>query len=139
MPNPLWSDPFLLARAATLQALLNSGKMLRLFANSLLPTPDAPLSSFVECSFAGYAPIPLDGAFTGPTALIPGIYQLDSGVRVFTCTGGPSQTIYGWYVDDGEALVSCQLLDVPVTICAGGVYVVQLRPQEISQSVLASP
>lgn len=139
MPQPLWSDPFLLSRATTLQTLLNAGKTLRLFRNSFLPNPDTLLSAFQECTFPGYAAISLDGLITGPTALVPGMFQLDSGVLVFQSTGGPSQTIYGWYIDDGTHMFSCQLLDVAVTICAGGAYAVQLRPLEISQSVLVQP
>lgn len=136
MPTPLWSNPLLLARAGTLRTVLNSGHTLRLFVNNFLPDPASPLAYFIEATFSGYAPIPLTSLFPAATQVRNGQYELDSGILVFSCTGGSSQTIFGWYIDDGTDMVACQLLDVPVVICAQGVYSVEIRPQEISQSVL---
>lgn len=136
MPAALWSNPLLLARAGTLQALLNSGHKLHLFSNNFTPDPTTPISSFVECTFPGYVAIDLTGLFTGPTLVQNGQYQLTTGTLAFGCTGLPGQTIYGWWIDDGTNMKACQLLDTPFPITPGVDYLAILRPQEITQSIL---
>jgi len=136
MPTPLLSDPLLQSRAGTLQTLLNSGHTLRLFQNAITPTPATPLSSFTECTFTGYASISLASAFGTPTQVTSGQWQTQAAPFTFSCTGGSAQTIYGWYVDDGTNMVMCQLLDSPFTISSGLQFVLQVAPQEISQSIL---
>lgn len=136
MAQPLWSNAKLLAFCTTLANYLNSGHTLRLFTNTFLPDPSSPLSFFTEATFTGYAAVPLAGVFATPTLVQNGQYQTTSSVLTFQCTGGSGQVIQGWYIDDGTNMIACQLLDSPVTISAGGQYALQLRPQEISQSIL---
>jgi len=136
MPVPVLSNPLLDARAGTLATLLNSGHTLRLFQNNLTPTPATSLGSFTESTFTGYAAVSLSGQFGSPTFVTDGQYQIASGTYTFSCTGGSSQTIYGWYIDDGSNVKMSQRLDTPVTISSGGNYTLQVRPQEISQSIL---
>lgn len=136
MPAALFSNPFLLGRATTLRSFLNAGLHLRLFTNSLTPTPATPLSAFTEATFTGYASIPLSGQFGVPVLLTDGLWQIDSGVLTWSCTGGPGQTINGWYIDDGSQMLACQLLDTPIVLGSGGVYTLEIRPQEVTQSIL---
>ena len=136
MPAALFSNALLLARATTLRSFLNTGLNLRLFTNSLTPTPATPLSAFTEATFTGYTPLSLSGQFGPPILVTDGLWQIDSGVLTWSCTGGSGETINGWYLDDGTQMLACQLLDTPVVIGSGGVYTLEIRPQEIAQSIL---
>lgn len=109
---------------------------LHLFSNNFLPLPNSPISDFVECTFAGYAAIALTTVFTGPTNPTPGLWQYDSGVLTFNCTGG-SQVVYGWYIQFGSHFFEAgQLFDNPITMTAGMQLQIELRPQGITQFIL---
>lgn len=139
MPNPLYGNTLLEARANSLAAIFNGLSTLytlRLFQNIFLPTPATPLSSFVQSTFPGYAPIGLAGSFGSAVRVQDGQWEISSPIFGFGNTGSSSATVQGWYIDDGTNMVACQAFTTPVTITAGGTYTFQLRPQEISQSIL---
>lgn len=136
MPIPVTCDDGL---KAVMNGLLNNiggSAVLRLFQNNFLPQPASLISDFVECTFAGYASKLLTSVWGALTNPAPGIWQTDSGVLTFTCTGG-SQVVYGWYIQKGSHfLEAAQLLDNPVSMTAGVQLQLELRPQGITQFVL---
>lgn len=137
MAAPLYGNQLLTTQASDLKSYLNVGvKHLRLFKNSFLPTPASLLSDFQECTFTGYSAKLLSNIFGNPTKVQDGQYQIDSGLQTFSCTGGLSQAIWGWYVDDGTFLLAAQVFASATTIVSGGVFSFSLRPQIISQSIL---
>lgn len=136
MPMPVLSNPLLTARATSLAALLNAGHKLKLFSNALTPTPATPLSAFVEASFAGYIGVDLTNQFGAPTKVVDGQWQIATPFFTFTCTAAPGQTIYGWWIDDGTNVKMSQAFDAAVNIAVGSPYMLQIQPQEISQSIL---
>lgn len=136
MALPLWSNSMVNLKAVYLRTVLNTGHSLRLFANNFVPDPSTPLASFTEATFTGYAAIDLTGAFTGPAFVQNGQYELQGGVFAWTNSGATTQTVYGWYIDDGTVMDACQLFDVPFVMAPNVTLAFALRPQEISQSVL---
>jgi hypothetical protein len=136
MPTPVLGNALLSDRAATLAAVLNASHKLKLFANSLTPNPATPLASFVEATFAGYQGVALDSQFGAPTKVQDGQYQISTPFFTFTCSGGSGQLVYGWYIDDSVNMRLAQAFDTPVTIAPGSPYMLQIQPQEISQSIL---
>lgn len=139
MPDPLYGNTLLQARANSLAALLNGvspAYNLRLFSNSFLPTPATPLSSFIESVFPGYSRFSLANQFGTAVFVGNGQYEIVSTIFQWGNTGSSSATVAGWYIDDGTNLIACQAFTTPITIAAGGTYGFQLKPQEISQSIL---
>ena len=116
--------------------LLNAGHKLKLFVNNILPTPATPLGAFTEASFPGYLAADLAGAFGAPVKVQDGQYQIATGFFTFTCTAAPGQTVYGWWIDDAANVKMAQAFDSPVSIAVGSPYMLQVQPQEISQSIL---
>lgn len=136
MAAPLWANRACLLEAQELLVVLSSGASLHLFQNVFNPTPSTALSAFHECSFTGYAGIALSTVWTGPTLVQDGQYQLDSGVLLFTCTGGSGQNIAGWYIRSTAFLLACEAFASPIFITPGTQLSIDLRPQIISQSIL---
>ena len=79
--------------------LLNTANTyLRLFKNNFTPDPSNILSDFTEADFTGYAAVQVNSKFGSPYKVIDGEYQTDSSAFSYACSGGSSQTLYGWYL-----------------------------------------
>lgn len=136
MPTPVLSNQMLADRAGTLATYLNTAHKLKLFQNNIAPTPATPLASFVEANFPGYIGIDLTNQFGAPSKVTDGQYQIATPFFTFTCSSGSGQVVYGWWIDDGTNQKMSQAFDTPVTIAPGSPYLLQIQPQEISQSIL---
>lgn len=139
MPAPLWADFELSAIAARLQSNLNVGYTLHLFSNAFLPNPSSLVSDFTECTFAGYSPISLSGAFATPTQVQSGQWQTAAPMFTFTCTGG-SQQIAGWFITRGAlTLAAAEAYTTPFVVSTGVEFQLTLRAEVLSQSILSPP
>lgn len=132
------SNALLLARATTLQALLNASHTLRLFQPPLNPTPGNVRADFmaVEATYNGYVPVSLVGQFPGaPVQVQVGMYQFASGTYTFVFNAGPAQTVAGWFIDDGANVKFSQLFPAPILMTVGVGFTLLVAPQEISRSL----
>lgn len=101
MPPAVTSDTLLKSRATSLRALLNVGHRLRLFKNDLVPAPNTARSAFTEANFGGYASVDVSFKWGPISRAQVGQWVFDLALVTFTRTGGPDNTIFGWYLDDG--------------------------------------
>lgn len=136
MENIVASNALLHWAAQNVLSLLNSGHVLRLFANDLDPTPANVLADFAEASFAGYVPIVLSGLFTGPSKVQDGTYQVSLADQSFGGITGANQYVHGWFIDDGTNVkISARFL-APILVTAGVRFTVALDPQDWALSIL---
>lgn len=99
MPDVITSDIQLRAISTNIRDVLNAGHLLRLFRNDTTPTTSSGGGQFTEATFGGYAPFDLTGVFTGPFRVVTGRWQIQSPQITWICTGGPSNQVYGWYIN----------------------------------------
>lgn len=137
MPASLVASNALLAdRIASLRTLLNSGKTLRLFVNNFTPTPVNIRSDFTEASFVGYAGQSLSSDFAAGVKIIDGEYQSSSTTHTFSCTSGSSQTVYGWYIDDGTDVFLSNKFSAGIVMASGSSFTLQVKAQEWALSIV---
>lgn len=94
----------------------NQSSELRVYQNDVFPAPGSLLTSFVECNFPGYAPIPLAGLWSLPSLNMDGEAIILAPVQTFTrASGSPTNTIYGVYITalGGTQLLFAQRANVP--------------------------
>ena len=130
------SNALLDARAGTLRTLLNSSHNLRLYSNNLTPTPANVLADFTEATFPGYSAVSLASQFGAQTKVQDGEYQIQSGTYTFTFTSGSSQTVYGWYIDDGTNVKFSQIFAQSILMTTGVQFTLQVSPQEWAFSIV---
>lgn len=92
-------------KLAVLAALIDTGApldavKLHLGSADIVPAPDTPLASYVECTFDGYAALsPV--VWTDPYINPDGEPVVSSGSHLFLCTGDTvTETAFTWYVTD---------------------------------------
>jgi hypothetical protein len=120
-----------------LRTVLNAGHTLRLFTNNALtPTPATVLGTFTEATFPGYSGQILTGDFAASVKILDGEYQILSTVHVWGPPGSGSQTVYGWYIDDGVHVKLSFLFDVPIVMSVSNpALAVQIAYQQWALSV----
>lgn len=115
--------------------LLNTANSyVKLFHNNFTPTPASVLGDFTEATYTGYAAIQVNSKFGSPYKVIDGEYQTDSSAFSYSCTGGSSQTVYGWYLTwfDGSTtwVLKSGVFSTPFVMTTGASFNIQISPQE---------
>ena len=130
------SNFFLEEKANELLSYMNSGWTLRLFQNDITPAPETSLGEFVECDFGGYEEVSLSGAFSGPTKVQDGQYQIVSEVYQYTSETGASQDVFGLYIDNGTDW--CFAYRFPIALHIEGImtFSVQVKPSDWAKSII---
>jgi hypothetical protein len=105
-----------------------------LFKNNFTPDPGSVLADFTEATFTGYAAVQSIAKFGTPYKVIDGEYQTDSSAFNFACSGGSSQTVYGWYLtwNDGSTtwVRKSGVFTTPFVMITGASFNIQISPQE---------
>lgn len=114
---------------------LNSSATLRLFQNAVVPDPSLVLSAIQESTFPGYGPLSLVSAFQGPYQSSNGVYQIYTNILSFTCTGGPGQLAYGYYLTGPDGLLYSSLFANPLTVVNATTVKIQIYLQEQSLAI----
>lgn len=128
MPDLVASDVLLKSQILGLQAALTKG-FLRLYRNSLPPSPGNVYADFSEAYFTGYSPAQVL-TWSGPTKVQSGEWSIQSPNIVFTCTSGPVQTLYGWFFTTSLGVVLSAPFTSPVSMSPGASLGVQLLVTE---------
>ena len=135
--NVRCSEALLRSRSEASRALLSTADALHLFSNSFDPSSATPLSAFIECSFAGYAPISLVGKFPTPAEKIKsGVWGFTSAVLTFTPTAASLEKARGFWVQKGSDWLVCGVFPSPVTIAAFTPIPLWVRLEEWALSLL---
>jgi hypothetical protein len=108
-------------------AFVNDGSSLpdwtlHLYQNDYTPDNASVLASFTESSFTGYLSVPILRSEMGAPTLESNIaYTERDTPPEFECTGGGSQTAYGWYLtsDDDDTVIFAQRFDTPRVMSTG--------------------
>ncbi len=94
---------------------------LHLFVNDETPDDDTVIGDLTEASFTGYATKVLTRAGWGAPGTAGGITSSVYAQQQFDNTGGPTETVYGYYVTatDGGELLWLERLDDPRVVASG--------------------
>lgn len=130
------SNALLLDRATSLRTLLSTGITLRLFTAPSALSPATLLAAFTEANFGGYSGQSLAGDFGVPVKIQDGEYQINSSAKTFTCSGSPSNTVLGLYLDNGTDVLYSSLFDSPISVSSGVTFTVSISPQDWSLSII---
>ena len=106
--------------------LETAGLVSRLYINDVRESDIVELRSLQEATFAGYAPIPLNGGWHDPQQDMDGLWYLETDPIIHaTVIDVPEQTVFGAYVTDaGNATLRLyQRFATSVTIVSQGDYV----------------
>jgi hypothetical protein len=125
-------------RLVALKNVLNTGHVLRLFKNNVVPDPSYTIAAFIESTFPGYAAVPLTGDFGDPVQVANGQFQISGTSHQFSFTSGTVETAYGWYLTstaDNNVRFSF-LFASPVFFTNGVVVYVQPIIQDWAYSVV---
>lgn len=86
-------------------------------------TPGSSTTTFTEADFVGYSEISISaGDWATVTTISNKAVIQTSGSKVFSCTGGESQVVYGFYItsdDDSDALLYCERFATSRTLTSG--------------------
>jgi len=117
-----------------------SGCLLRLFRNPIVPEPQTVLADFSEATYTGYVAQSTAGNFGSVYKVVEGKYQTDSGVFQFTCSGGSSENIYGWYLSKVVAGVTTVRMSgafaAPITMAPGVAFTLSISAQAWALSII---
>jgi len=120
--------------------LNTANSYVRLFKNNFTPTPANVVGDFTEATFTGYAAVQVNSKFGSPYKVIDGEYQTDSSAFTFSCSGGSSQTVYGWYLTFFDGAVTTVrksgVFTTPFVMTTGASFNIQISPQEFALSIL---
>jgi hypothetical protein len=91
-------------KTVALNTELNSGSTasetwhVRLFKNNYTPVDGSVLADFTEATFTGYAQVDVAPSDWGAATIVADVAESTSAVTpTYTCTGGSTQDVYGWY------------------------------------------
>lgn len=101
--------------------LATAGAKVRLFSNNFTVADATVIGDFTQATFTGYAAQAL-GSGTVAGSNTSGRATASWPQQTYTCTGGSSQIIYGYYVTDtaGTTLYFGENFATPVTLSNGG-------------------
>jgi hypothetical protein len=128
MSTPVASNYILNLRAGTLRTLLNSGCTLRIFSNNITPTPANVIGDFTQATYGGYAGQVLTNDFAAQVKVKDGEYSITSTVHTFAYTSGATQTVYGWYIDDGTGVMFSAAFPAAIAMGTGVSFTLQIVP-----------
>lgn len=101
---------------------VTDGVHVHLYTNDYTPLATSTVASFTEATFTGYADVTLSRATWGAPSTVSGKASSTYGTDpTFTCSGGASQTCYGYYVTtvDDATLLWAERFDTSRTIASG--------------------
>jgi hypothetical protein len=132
------SNKWLSDAIAALRTTLNSSHTLKLFSNNVTPDPSQTSPSFfTEATFSGYSSQSLSSDFAAATLVVDGEYQILSTVHIWNPPASGSQTIYGWWIDDGTYVKLSFRFDTAVVMSTSNpALAVQIAYQEWAKSLL---
>jgi hypothetical protein len=139
MPNQIIaSNKWIQDDIDALRTVINSGHTLKLFQNNVTPDPSkVAISFFTVANWDTYANQALTSDFAASTKIVDGEYQILSTVHVFAVPGSGSQTIYGWWIDDGSNVKLSYRFDSSVTMSTSNpALAVQIAYQQWAKSLL---
>lgn len=96
---------------------INAGTTIHLYKTSVTIDPTVTIATFTEATYAGYSS--QSETCTGPTKIKDGEYELLGLNHVFNAPTSGSQTIYGWWTDDGTNVTAAEAFSSPITMTAG--------------------
>lgn len=94
----LWTLKAIVIGAAAGQ--ISNSLEVMLFKNDYIPVPGTVLGSLTEADFTGYARTSFNRADWGAITTIANKASVTAPDQEFDCTGGSSQTVYGYAVLD---------------------------------------
>lgn len=100
-----------------------------LYSNNYTPVAGSSASNFTIATFTGYAQVAVARSTFGSPSIVGSTGNVTSSVSpTFTCTGGSSQTVYGWVMRGASSgkVYAAQLFTTAFTVVAGSN--VQLTP-----------
>lgn len=112
--------------------------VISLYQNNYVPEETDTAGNFTVATFTGYADVPADRAnFSDPTIAANIATSVLSFFPTFTCTGGASQVVFGWYMLGATSgtLLAAQVFDAPRTMSPGISEI--LNPFQISLKTFA--
>jgi hypothetical protein len=93
-----------------------------LYQNNYTPVDGSSLSNFTLATFTGYATVAVARSTFGSASIVSNVAEITSSVSpLFTCSGGSSQTVYGWVMSGQTSgkVYAAQLLFTPRTMTPG--------------------
>lgn len=76
---------------------------IRLYQNNWVPAATDILADYTEATFAGYTPVIFND--WNPLSILGTFCSIDAPTKGFAATGGPANSIYGYYVTDVTGLI----------------------------------
>jgi len=105
--------------ATAVKVRFNTASTLHLYKNNPTIDESVTIATFTEANYAGYADVPLTGDWSAPAQQAPGDYYVSSPAVTFAAPTSGTQTIYGWWVDDGTGVLACEAFASPITLASG--------------------
>lgn len=107
---------------------------INLFKNDVTPGHATVLADLTLADFGGYAQKNMTTPVVGAALDANGRAVITWDEVTFTRTGGPDNTIYGYYVANNDgALLWCERFDNPVPVTADGIFI-KLTPKLTDRS-----
>lgn len=94
----------------------------KLYQNNYTPVDGSTAADFTEATFTGYTAVALTRSTFGAAAITSNVaYSTYPTPPAFNCTGGSSQTIYGWYMVGATSgkVYAAQKFDTARTLSPG--------------------
>ena len=77
----------------------NENYVVDLFTNNYTPVDSSTGTSFTVATFTGYAQVAVASSAFNSAAIASNVAEIaTSAAPTFTCSGGTSQTCYGWFM-----------------------------------------
>jgi hypothetical protein len=109
------------ARILSARAVLNAGLVLHLYTAGPPPAPAVVNpASYTEASWDTYLPVNTAGLWQPGSYVQDGEYMSQLGPLTWPVPLVGTQTVRGWWLDDGTWVQFACQLPVPVVVAAGG-------------------
>lgn len=121
-------------------SFLETGYVLKLFKNDITPVPNYNVGDFEQATYGGYANVTLDSSKWGSIfKVVDGEYQSDSIDFSYESTGSPTNTVYGFWVEDedGNDWVLAGKFPAAVVMAPGAKFVLNISPQTWALSIIS--
>lgn len=111
---------------------------LKLFSSNTTVGDASTGADFTIATFTGYSNVSIARADWGAATVVSNVGQITkSSAPSFTCTGGSSQTVYGWILVDASSgtIWFGQNFDTPITMIPGAT--IAIDPMRIKNKTFA--
>jgi hypothetical protein len=130
------SNVFLKNALSAIQMPLNVSGFIQLYQNNFTPNSDTLLSDFIPANYGGYSPVSLAGKLPTPQKIQTGVYQTISSPFTFSCSGDPSNVIFGAYITVFGYWLAAVPFPTPISMEGGVSFAFALQLQEWALNLL---